>query len=109
MFVLLHNSLHRPFDGGVIFSSNGNSNYETAIRQTRRYFRYQSGKGLQISSGTILKPSFKLINVLQVGTVVTVQTKERHNLWTGAQVTISGVTNDGYLQWNFYCCFCYFL
>ena len=42
--------LHRPFDGGVIFSSNATSNYETAIRQTRRYFRYQSGKGIQVSS-----------------------------------------------------------
>jgi hypothetical protein len=86
--------LHRPFDGGVIFSSNGNSNYETAVRQTRRYFRYQSGKGLQISSGTILKPSLQVDAITAVGTVGTVSTKERHNLWTGAQVTISGVSND---------------
>jgi hypothetical protein len=33
--------LHRPFDGGVIFSSNSSSNYEQMVRQTRRYFRYQ--------------------------------------------------------------------
>ena len=85
---------HRPFDGGVIFSSNGNSNYEAAIRQTRRYFRYQSGKGLQISSGTILKPNLQVDSMTASGTTVTVQVKERHNLWTGAEVTISGVTND---------------
>ena len=49
--------LHRPFDGGVIFSANSHSNYASSIRQTRRYFRYQSGKGVQISSGTLLKLS----------------------------------------------------
>ena len=86
--------LHRPFDGGVIFSSNGNSNYESAIRQTRRYFRYQSGKGIQISSGTILKPSLQVDSITASGNIATVQVKERHNLWSGAQVQISGVTND---------------
>ena len=85
---------HRAFDGGVIFSANGNSNYEAAIRQTRRYFRYQSGKGLQISSGTILKPNLQLDSMSASGTTVTVQTKERHNLFTGAEIVVSGVTND---------------
>ena len=86
--------LHRLFDGGVIFSSNGNSNYEKAVRQTRRYFRYQSGKGIQLSSGTILKPSLQVDSMTASGTTVTVQVKERHNLWTGATIVISGVTND---------------
>ena len=86
--------LHRPYDGGVIFSTNGYSNYEAAVRQTRRYFRYQSGKGIQISSGTILKPSLQVDSITAVGTTATIQTKERHNLWTGAVVAISGVTND---------------
>lgn len=85
---------HRPFDGGVIFSTNGNSMYETAVRQTRRYFRYQSGKGLQISSGTILKPALQVDSMTSSGTTVTVQVKERHNLWTGATIIVSGVTND---------------
>ena len=90
--------LHRPFDGGVIFSANGNSNFETAIRQTRRYFRYQSGKGLQMSSGTILKPNLQIdsmtANALTPNNTVTVTTKERHNLQTGASIKIEGVTND---------------
>ena len=86
--------LHRPFDGGVIFSSNGNSNYEAAVRQTRRYFRYQSGKGIQISSGTIIKPTLQVDSMTSSGTTVTVQVKERHNLWTGATVVVSGVSND---------------
>jgi hypothetical protein len=90
--------LHRPFDGGVIFSANGNSNYETAIRQTRRYFRYQSGKGIQMSSGTILKPNLQIdsmtTNALTANNTVTVTTKERHNLQTGTTIKIEGVTND---------------
>lgn len=86
--------LHRPFDGGVIFSANGNSTGEKAIRQTRRYFRYQSGKGIQLSSGTVLKPNLQIDNMTASGTTVTVQVKERHNLWTGATITVDGVTND---------------
>ena len=71
---------HRPNDGGVIFGTNAGSNYASCIRQTRRYFRYQSGKGLQASSGTILKPYAGIENIQSNGTVVvTVQTKENHN------------------------------
>lgn len=90
------NFLHRPFDGGVIFSSNGSSNYEQAVRQTRRYFRYQSGKGIQISSGTVLKPSLQLDFLRAVGTTITVQTKEQHNLQPGSTVTIIGCNEPEY-------------
>jgi hypothetical protein len=88
--------LHRPFDGGVIFTSNGTSNNEQAIRQTRRYFRYQSGKGIQISSGTILKPALQLDALTSSGTTVTVQTKEQHNIQPGTSVTISGANESAY-------------
>lgn len=93
--------LHRPFDGGVIFSSNGISNYETATRQTRRYFRYQSGKGIQVSSGTILKPNLQIDSLTySSGTgLVTVQTKEQHNIQPGTPgttVTINGANESGY-------------
>jgi hypothetical protein len=75
--------LHRPFDGGVQFSSNASSNYEETTRQTRRYFRYQSGKGIQVSSGTTLKPSLQIDSLTSSGTTVTVLTKEQHNLQPG--------------------------
>jgi hypothetical protein len=91
--------LHRPFDGGVIFSSNAVANYETATRQTRRYFRYQSGKGIQISSGTILKPNLQIDSLTSSGTTVTVQTKEQHNIQAaipGTTVTISGANESAY-------------
>ena len=91
--------LHRPFDGGVIFSSNANANYETTTRQTRRYFRYQSGKGIQISSGTIIKPNLQIDSLTSSGTTVTVQTKEQHNIQPGLPgtvVTISGANESAY-------------
>jgi hypothetical protein len=88
--------LHRAFDGGVIFSTNAQSNYEQAIRQTRRYFRYQSGKGLQISSGTILKPALQIDSLTSSTTLVTVVTKEKHNILPGTQITVSGATEVAY-------------
>ena len=95
--------LHRPFDGGVIFSNNATSNFEAAIRQTRRYFRYQSGKGIQISSGTCLKPNLQLDSLTAsgtgVGSTITVQTKEQHNIQAatpGTVITISGANETGY-------------
>jgi hypothetical protein len=88
--------LHRPFDGGVIFSSNSSSNGEQLIRQTRRYFRYQSGKGIQISSGTILKPNLQLDSITSSGLTATVLTKEKHNILPGTSVTIAGCTDPAY-------------
>lgn len=91
--------LHRPFDGGVIFSSNANANYESTVRQTRRYFRYQSGKGIQVSSGTIIKPNLQIDSLTSSGTTVTVQTKEQHNIQPGLPgtvVTISGANESAY-------------
>lgn len=88
--------LHRPFDGGVMFSSNGSSNYEETTRQTRRYFRYQSGKGIQVSSGTTLKPSLQIDSLTSSGTTVTVVTKEQHNIQPGTQVLISGANESAY-------------
>lgn len=88
--------MHRPFDGGVFFSCNGSSANQQAIRQTRRYFRYQSGKGIQISSGTVLKPTFQLDSLTSSGTTVTVITKERHNLEPGAEVTVTGARESAY-------------
>lgn len=89
--------LHRPFDGGVLFSANSSSNNQAAVRQTRRYFRYQSGKGIQISSGTVMKPNLPLEALTSNGTTtVTVQTKEQHNLQPGTSVKIIGAVEPGY-------------
>jgi hypothetical protein len=88
--------LHRPLDGGVLFSANASSNNQQAIRQTRKYFRYQSGKGIQISSGTTLKPNLPIDKMIRNLQVITIQTKEQHNLQSGSNVTIFGAEDDDF-------------
>lgn len=88
--------LHRPSDGGVIFGTQAGSNYGEAYRQTRRYFRYQSGKGLQMSSGTILKPYAGIDSITSSGTTVTVVTKEKHCIQPGTIVKIGGCDQVAY-------------
>jgi hypothetical protein len=89
-------ALHRPFDGGVLFSTNSSSNNISATRQTRRYFRYQSGKGLQVSSGTILRPYASIDQVTSSGSTVTVRTREAHGIQPGTVVTLSGANESAY-------------
>ena len=88
--------LHRPFDGGVAFSSNAQANNEQAVRQTRRYFRYQSGKGIQISSGTLLRPELQIDSMTANGTTITIQTKDQHNIQPGTTITVSGANETAY-------------
>jgi hypothetical protein len=88
--------LHRPADGGVIFGTQAGSNYGEAYRQTRRYFRYQSGKGIQMSSGTILKPYAGIDSITSSGTTVTVVTKEKHCIQPGTIIKIGGCDQAAY-------------
>jgi hypothetical protein len=46
---------HRPFDGGVEITA-GTAPDSQIVRQTRKYFRYQSGKGIQISLAINFNP-----------------------------------------------------
>jgi hypothetical protein len=46
---------HRPFDGGVSMTT-GLVPDSSIIRQTRKYFRYQSGKGIQVSIAINFNP-----------------------------------------------------
>ena len=89
-------SIHRPFDGGVSFSAGTPYHGNQLIRQTRRYFRYQSGKGIQFSTGTNLKPAFTIDNITSSGTTVTVTCKFPHNLGTGGTVVVSGADQAAY-------------
>jgi hypothetical protein len=84
------NTIHRPTDGGIQISCAINSPNAQLIRQSRRYFRYQSGKGIQYSTGTVFKPSLRVNRLQSDGTSVTVFCKEPHSMYPGCQVTVSG-------------------
>ena len=89
-------ALHRAFDGGVKFSTNAASHNQQLIRQTRRYFRYQSGKGIQVSTGSILKPNINVDQLSAAGTTITVVTKDQHNINPGLSVIVSGCNETAY-------------
>ena len=88
--------LHRSFDGGVTFSTNAASHNHQLIRQTRRYFRYQSGKGIQLSTGTILKPNLNVDSITSSGTTITVTTKIQHNINPGTVIFVAGCDQPAY-------------
>lgn len=78
-------SLHRPFDGGVEMSTGLGTWNGQIIRQTRKYFRYQSGKGIQTSAGMNFKPSIDIESMTRVGVSQTVaaRTRRPHGLQNG--------------------------
>jgi hypothetical protein len=83
-------SLHRPFDGGVEMSVGAKTSLGQIVRQTRKYFRYQSGKGLQTSAGINFKPSIDLESMEKFSeTSVTCTTRRPHGLISGLFVVIS--------------------
>lgn len=90
----------RPFDGGVTFSAGAGAPNQQLIRQTRRYFRYQSGKGIQFSTGSSMKPYLfnpvLTASALTIGATITVTTPYPHNMTTNATITVAGVDQAGY-------------
>lgn len=87
--------LHRPFDGGVDITA-GTSPNSSIVRQTRKYFRYQSGKGIQVSLAINFKPSRVANTVRASGTSITVTTLQPHGIVAGNIVRIKGATDDAY-------------
>jgi hypothetical protein len=93
--------IHRPFDGGVIVSCKTPSFGASTVRVTKKYFRYQSGKGLLWSTGTIFRPSYDIQNLVANGTAIgsTITCKLDdidHGLQIGAQITMTGALTSGY-------------
>ncbi len=82
---------HRATDGGVLITTGSNVTGVQQIRQTRRYFRYQSGKSVQFSTGAKFTPTFDINSITASSTTVTVTTAQDHNLQVGATVVIEGV------------------
>lgn len=97
--------LPRPFDGGVLMGPGTPTRGASAIRVTKKYFRYQSGKGILFSTGTVMAPTYDITALSADGTIVTsvitVTTDVENGLNPGATVTITGVTTSGYDQSNY--------
>jgi hypothetical protein len=86
----------RTFDGGVAFSAGATAPSVQLIRQTRRYFRYQSGKGIQFSTGTSLNPPLFVTSITSSATTATVTTRFAHNVAVGSTITVAGAGQTAY-------------
>lgn len=91
---------HRPGDGGVIISTGSAIHGAKSIRQTKKYFRYQSGKGYMYTTGVLFAPSFDIQSMTSsgnnVGSTITCRTQIPHGIQAGATVKIAGVNTSGY-------------
>jgi len=83
-------SLHRPFDGGVEMSTGAGNSWGQIIRQTRKYFRYQSGKGIQTSFAINFKPSIDIMSMRRLSnTTVECITRRPHGLISGLFIKVA--------------------
>ena len=94
-------AVHRPFDGGVLMTPNQPSYGAAITRQSKKVFRYQSGKGLLWSSGTLFCPNNDIATVsvdaaslpAPVGSNVTLTTSISHGgPQSGATIIIKGIS-----------------
>jgi len=87
---------HRPFDGGVEIIA-GSAPGSQIVRQTRKYFRYQSGKGIQISLAINFNPPI-LVETISVVTDTKCE-RDIEYIATGAQLeTALGGTFQAYFN-----------
>lgn len=93
--------VHRPQDGGVILETGTPTYGAVAVRQTKKYFRYQSGKGYMWSTGTLFKPNYDIQSIyssgLGIGSIITITTDNiDHGLQPGAVIKLTQVLTSGY-------------
>jgi hypothetical protein len=91
-------AVHRPFDGGVLISPANPCFGASSIRQSKKVFRYQSGKGLIWSSGTLFCPNNDISSIVVGSNVqqIVVTTSVPHGSpQAGATIQIRGVTTPG--------------
>jgi hypothetical protein len=90
-------AVHRPFDGGVLLSPGQPSFGASSLRQSKKVFRYQSGKGLLWSSGTLFCPNNDVVYANVVGSVINVVCDVPHGSpQAGATIQLKGISTPGY-------------
>ena len=93
--------IHRPYDGGVQLGTGGPQHGSQAIRQSKKYIRYQSGKGIMYTTGALFAPSYDLRSLtaedVEVGSLITVVTDDNdHGVQEDGIIRILGVETPGY-------------
>lgn len=93
--------IHRPFDGGVQLGTGGPQHSSQAVRQSKKYIRYQSGKGIMYTTGGLFAPTYDLASATADGTAInslitfTVDGQD-HGFQIGCVVEVTGLTTSTY-------------
>lgn len=93
--------IHRPYDGGVQLGTGGPQHGAQAIRMSKKYIRYQSGKGVNYCTGALFAPSFNIqsatANDVTIGSFITVVLDDvDHGCQVGGRIVLSGIDTFGY-------------
>ena len=92
---------HRPFDGGVQLGTGSPGHGLQAIRMSKKYIRYQSGKAINFNTGFLMAPNFFVRSITATGTAIgstiTIVTDDvDHGCQLGARVKLDGVLTTGF-------------
>lgn len=93
--------IHRPYDGGVQLGTGGPQHGAQAIRQSKKYIRYQSGKGIMYTTGALFAPSYDIRSVTstgtEIGSTLTIVTDDNdHGAQVGGKIRLIGVESKGF-------------
>ncbi|MBR19771.1 MAG: hypothetical protein CMA64_06450 [Euryarchaeota archaeon] len=93
--------IHRPYDGGVQLGTGGPQHGAQAIRQSKKYIRYQSGKGIMYTTGALFAPSYDVRSVVsngtEIGSTLTITTDDNdHGAQVGGKIRLIGVETEGF-------------
>jgi len=93
--------VHRPYDGGVQLGTGGPQHGAQAIRQSKNYIRYQSGKGIMYTTGALFAPSYDILSIsaagATIGSLITIEIDDAdHGLQVGGVIELLGVETAGY-------------
>jgi hypothetical protein len=93
--------VHRPYDGGVMLGSGGPQHSAQAVRMSKKYIRYQSGKGINYCTGALFAPSFNIQSMVAtdvtIGSYITITMDDvDHGCQSGGVIRVSNVDTIGF-------------
>jgi heat shock protein HslJ len=89
---------HRPGDGGVLMGTASPTHGASTTRQSKKYFRYQSGKGLLYTTGVLFAPNYDITAITVTNypaqlsgiAILRITTSVPHGCQIGAVIRVTG-------------------
>ena len=93
---------HRPGDGGVLMGTASAIHGASTTRQSKKYFRYQSGKGLLYTTGVLFAPNYDITSIVITNppaqgagsAILRITTSIPHGCQVGAVVRVTGCVDS---------------